>query len=102
MIDKKSQQTLQSQEISVSEIGVDIEKEIFDDLAREIQKEIDLIVVEKVMKDQGWYTAVVSNTKITDEWCEKNIKSDYKCIGNYWFFSDRKDYTWFIFNWGSK
>ncbi len=38
-------------------------------------------------------------TIISAEWCEKNIKHDYKVINYKWFFIDRQDAAWFLLHW---
>ena len=86
-------------------------KQLSDEIAREIDKEIlDTLMID-VLTDEGWTqtkldpafknTAMHRSTWYTDtaEWVHKNATGDYKMLRGQWLFKEPKDATMFILRW---
>lgn len=80
----------------------DLNNEIIEMLAKELQKQIDEEVARKLLVSSGWYEAVIpKHHDVTDEWCKQYIKGDYRCFGHYWYFTLEKDFEFFVLRWSA-
>ena len=51
----------------------------------------------------GWHIVIISDrSRITEEWCNANIKGNYDFSIRRWYFEDSKDATWFTLWWAGK
>jgi hypothetical protein len=89
-----------------TKMAADLTSEINDNLAKILQEELDREVLREAekatLKSQGW-TEVIQNTKaeISDDWCSRFIKDEYRVYGNCWYFKDERDATFFSLKWSS-
>jgi hypothetical protein len=87
-------------------------KQLSEEIAREIDKEIIEILMIEILKDKGWIqtkinpafnnnTAMYRSTWYTDtaEWIHMNATGDYKMLQGQWLFKEPKDATMFILRW---
>lgn len=80
-----------------------VEDEVYQLLANEIQKEIDSEIMLNIMRDMTpqWVEVKLDRKLSADkDWCRDNITGDYQCIGDYWFFKNPEDATFFLMVWG--
>jgi hypothetical protein len=90
-------------------------KQLSDEIAREIDKEIlDTLMID-VLTSEGWTVTTmnpafeppltrVSNGEWyseTAEWIHLNARGDYKLLKGQWVFKDPKDAMWFTLRWSS-
>jgi hypothetical protein len=88
-------------------------KQLSDEIAREIDKEIlDTLMID-VLTSEGWTVTTmnpafeppltrVSNGEWyseTAEWIHLNARGDYKLLKGQWVFKDPKDAMWFTLRW---
>jgi hypothetical protein len=87
-------------------------KQLSEEIAREIDKEIIEILMIEMLKDEGWIqtkinpafgnnTAMFRSTLYTEtaEWIHMNATGDYKMLQGQWLFKEPKDATMFILRW---
>jgi hypothetical protein len=87
-------------------------KQLSEEIAREIDKEIIEILMIEMLKDEGWIqtkinpafgnnTAMFRSTWYTEtaEWIHMNATGDYKMLQGQWLFKEPKDATMFILRW---
>lgn len=81
--------------------------EMAEDLAKELQEEIDWEVMMDIMKESG-YTHITMPwpTRINEmqahaikEWCRANLKEHYSGRGQDWLFKNEKDAIMFTLRW---
>lgn len=84
----------------------DIEEQIVDAMAREIQEEIDWEIMCDMMKSIGWTTVKLKWPRMTEslaheikEWCRTNLTGIYRARGRTWMFSKEKDAVLFSLRW---
>lgn len=82
----------------------DLASEIYDELAKILQEELDREILNETLKQQlrlkGW-TEVTPHTDVDTEWCNAYIKKPYNKFGQHWYFSDERDATLFTLKWSS-
>ena len=83
---------------------MNLDKELADIWAKEIQKEIDREIIDNITKysleSKGWHIVVIkSYTTIPVEWTLKYIKGKYYVFGCSWYFEDARDATYFSLTW---
>ena len=87
-------------------------KQLSEEIAREIDKEIIEILMIELLTDKGWIqtkinpafgnnTAMNRSTWYTEtaEWIHINATGDYKMLRGQWLFEKPKDATMFILRW---
>jgi hypothetical protein len=87
-------------------------KQLSEEIAREIDKEIIEILMIELLTDKGWIqtkinpafgnnTAMNRSTWYTEtaEWIHMNATGDYKMLQGQWLFKEPKDATMFILRW---
>jgi len=87
-------------------------KQLSEEIAREIDKEIIEILMIEMLTDKGWTqtkinpafnnnTAMYRSTWYTEtaEWIHLNAIGDYKMLQGQWLFKEPKDATMFILRW---
>lgn len=85
----------------------DIEEEIVNTMAKEIQEEIDWEIMCDMMIALGWtkvkmtwpdrMTEAMAHT--IKEWCRENLKGHYQGRGTTWIFDRKEDAVWFTLKW---
>ena len=88
-------------------------KQLSDEIAREIDKEIlDTLMID-VLTSEGWTVTTMNPafepplTRLsngewyseTAEWIHLNARGDYKLLKGQWVFKDPKDAMWFTLRW---
>lgn len=83
----------------------DLEDEMAETMAKEMQKEIDGEILRTCLVETGWIQVKFihkdreQSYEIRD-WCETNIKNfQWAHLGNYYLFNNKKDAEWFILRW---
>lgn len=84
--------------------GTELEDELADALAGEIQKEIDNEIILHFLVENGWIKVeyhFVNNIHAVGvyDWCEKTCQGAYRRLNSYFVFHDEKDAEWFILRW---
>jgi hypothetical protein len=87
-------------------------KQLSDEIAREIDKEILETLMIDVLTDKGWIQTKINpafgnNTAMyrstwyaeTAEWIHMHATGDYKMLRGQWLFKEPKDATMFILRW---
>jgi hypothetical protein len=87
-------------------------KQLSEEIAREIDKEIIEILMIEMLTDKGWIQTKINpafnnNTAMyrstwyaeTAEWVHINSTGDYKMLQGQWLFKEPKDATMFILRW---
>jgi hypothetical protein len=87
-------------------------KQLSEEIAREIDKEIIEILMIEMLTDKGWIQTKINpafnnNTAMyrstwyaeTAEWVHINSTGDYKMLQGQWLFKEPKDATLFILRW---
>lgn len=85
----------------------DIQKEIADNLAKELQEELDWGIMCDMMKTLGWTRVEMKwpermnevNAHEIKEWCRSNLQGTYQGRGRVWMFAEKKDASLFILRW---
>ncbi len=83
---------------------MDIETEISDTLAKELQQEIDNSLMAEILTETGWtkvtyhYNNVQQALDIID-WLKENCSDRFQRLGSGYYFKDKKDAEWFILRW---
>lgn len=74
-----------------------------DKIDPEIQKIIDNEILEILFltTNERWIKVKVGKnyTEIPDAWIDENIKDEYKCFGQNWYFKNAQDAAWFMLRW---
>ena len=74
-----------------------------DKIDPEIQKLKDNEILEILLLThiKGWIKVKVGKnyTEIPDAWIDENIKDEYKCFGQNWYFKNAQDAAWFMLRW---
>jgi len=82
-----------------------LEDEIAEQMAREIQKEIDWGVMADLLVESGWTKVKLPNKFLPvsgielHQWREKNLTGKWKAHEDIWLFEKEKDATIFILRW---
>jgi hypothetical protein len=85
-------------------------KQLSEEIAREIDKEIIEILMIDMLTDQGWIQTKINPAfgdrtyksewyAETAEWVHMNATGDYKMLQGQWLFKEPKDATMFILRW---
>jgi hypothetical protein len=86
-------------------MAVNIQNEILDIAAREMQQEIDREILWGMLQGMGWKRVMLDrfqdNTHAVDitVWLEENIKNPFERNGRDFIFEDPKDALLFILRW---
>ena len=86
---------------------MNIEKEIVDNMAKELADEIDFEIIADMLQEMGWIkvkrSPFVSNKQAVDirYWVDEHATGAVKSRGYTWLFEQPKDATMFILKWGS-
>lgn len=76
--------------------NIDLEAELSKILAEEIRRE----QIKEMCERLSWTRVTVNNwQQIGSDWCKKYIKHKYQALGNYWYFEDERDATYFSLTW---
>jgi hypothetical protein len=84
---------------------MNIQNEILDIAAREMQQEIDREILWDMLKGIGWTRVMISRFQDNNHaiditlWLEENIKHPFERNGRDFIFEDPKDATLFILRW---
>lgn len=74
-----------------------------DKIDPEIQKLKDNEILEILFltTNERWIKVKVGKnyTEIPDAWIDENIKDEYKCFGQNWYFKNAQDAAWFMLRW---
>lgn len=81
-----------------------VEDEIAQQLAKEIQKEIDEGILSNILLETGWtqiYFEFKNNQHAVDiaDWILNNCQCQVERFTNHYLFEDKKDAEWFILRW---
>ena len=84
-----------------------LEDALLDEMAHQIQEEIDWEVMCELMQISGWTQITVnwpirmseSDAHEIKEWCRDNLKGLYKGRGKDWLFMEEKDAVLFSLRW---
>ena len=84
-----------------------IEQDMMDVLAKEIQEEIDWGIMLELMKATGWTHVVMQWSNRMDsghaheikEWCKANCVKNYKGRGADWLFESKEEAVMFKLRW---
>jgi ssRNA-specific RNase YbeY (16S rRNA maturation enzyme) len=85
----------------------DIQKEIADTMAKEIQEEIDWEIMMGMIEGLGYKHIVMKwpermneiQAHEIKEWCKSNLDDHFMGRGKDWLFKSEKDATMFILRW---
>lgn len=76
------------------------------ELGKALQEAIDQEALHDVFLTttdiNDWYKVNVMHGTyhlVTNEWLADNLKGDFHCFGNYWYFKDQSDATAFALRW---
>ena len=75
------------------------EIEVGDDLAKEVQKELDEAMMLSILKTLRYTDIKFHLTPEILEWCKENIKTEWKYLAGHYAFENKKDAEWFILRW---
>ena len=86
---------------------VDVQQEMMDVLAKEIQEEIDWGMMLEIMKATGWthvqmpWPGTMNSGRAHEikEWCKYNCVGHYKGRGNDWLFENKEEAVMFKLRW---
>jgi hypothetical protein len=84
---------------------MNIQNEILDIAAKEMQQEIDREILWDMLKGIGWTRVMISRFQDNNHaiditlWLEENIKHPFERNGRDFIFEDPKDATLFILRW---
>jgi hypothetical protein len=83
--------------------NLELEKELGQIMAKEIQQEIDECVIINLLFGLGWKIITI-NTILPEihEWVALNVKHEYRVFGTgtSWVFQNEQDANWFLLKWG--
>ncbi len=95
----KATWTFEAAQDAQSQHGIDVEAELADLLSAEINKEL----LMETYRAMGMIEVKIpKGVTVPDEWSKLYLNGDYKWCGQYWFFNDEKDATFFTLKWSSK
>jgi hypothetical protein len=86
-------------------VSYDLQNEIIDIAAKEMQQDIDREILWGMLKDMGWTRVMISRLQDNEHaiditlWLEENIKNPFERNGRDFIFEDPKDATMFILKW---
>lgn len=79
----------------------DLEEQLANKLAKELQEEIDGEILCGMLESMGWSTIRVKDRPdIAAEWCKINVRGPFRRFGDRWCFQDARDAAWFGLKWG--
>lgn len=87
----------------------EVRKEIEQQMAKNIQEEIDFSIIADILKESGWTKVTID--RFTDnhhaidirEWLSDSVKpNDYRSRGSTFLFKDARQATMFILRWGGE
>jgi len=79
-----------------------------DKIDPEIQKLKENEIIESERLEKLYYQILTewikvkvgkNYTEIPDAWIDENIKDEYKCFGQNWYFKNAQDAAWFMLRW---
>ena len=81
-----------------------LEHEFMDDIAKEIQKEMDEGIMSNILIEKGWTPVQFyfkNNKQAVDIilWLNRNCKNNWQRLGSNYLFKYRQDAEWFILRW---
>ena len=81
-----------------------LEHEFMDDIAKEIQKEMDEGIMSNILIEKGWTPVQFyfkNNKQAVDIllWLNRNCKNNWQRLGSDYLFKYRQDAEWFILRW---
>ena len=82
-----------------------LQDEIMEDMAKDIQKELDAEILRGMLKQMGWYEVVLKPMTAEtgdeiDTWIKTNIKGpSHWTHGLVWMFENDQDAMWFKLRW---
>lgn len=79
-----------------------IEDEVYTELAKNIQKQLDQELLYNLCLVSGWHGKSVSYQQLDEvkEWIETNKLGEVRWFDNRIAFEQSKDYEWFMLRWG--
>jgi len=82
----------------------DVEDLLFEELGKQIAKEIDEGIISNVLVESGWtpvHFTFKDNFHATDVqiWLQNECSEKYRRLGSDYLFEDKKDAEWFILRW---
>lgn len=86
---------------------MNIEDEITNAMASEMQKEIDGEIMRSLLRESGWHEVVLQWIMThevgaeVDAWVASNSKEEYWNRGLVWLFKSKRDAVWFSLRWSS-
>ena len=80
------------------------EDELFDEIGKQIAKEIDEGILSNILVESGWIPVKFhfkDNFQAVDinEWLNETCEDDWARYGSDYLFKDKKDAEWFILRW---
>jgi hypothetical protein len=81
----------------------DIESIMGEELTRAINDELMNTMFGPLLSEEGWHCIQVGSTywyDIPKDWVKANIRGEYRCFGDYWYFRDQADAVLFALKWG--
>ena len=81
-----------------------LEDEMFDEIGKQIAKEIDDGIMSNILVEIGWipvHFTFNDNFHATDVqiWLQNTCKSKYRRLGSDYLFENKEEAEWFILRW---
>jgi hypothetical protein len=82
-----------------------LQEEIMQELATEMQSEIDFNILSDMLIQLGWRKVELLRFNSREHavdvklWCKENIKNPWECRGSTFIFEDAVDANWFTLKW---
>lgn len=82
-----------------------LQEEIIQELATEMQSEIDFNILSDMLIQLGWQRVVLPRFSSREHavdiklWCEDNIKNPWESRGSTFVFESDADANWFTLRW---
>lgn len=81
-----------------------LEDEMFDEIGKQIAKEIDDGIISNILVETGWtpvhYTFKDGNQAVDiADWMIENCQDKVERLGSDYLFENKKDAEWFILRW---
>jgi hypothetical protein len=86
----------------------DLQNEILDIAAKEMQQEIDREILWEMLQGMGWHRVMLPRLVDNDHaidityWLEENCRNPFERSGRDFLFESAKDANWFKLRWGTE